>query len=79
MQSTYSTLATDSWSQRERQILMLLALISAALLLFQLWAYLGWLLDDIPLARKQTPVPDHIAEAVKRSETLIILWLTTRC
>jgi len=79
MQPTCSKLATDSWSQRERQILMLLALIGAALLLFQLWAYIGWLLDDIPLARTQIPVPDHIIEAVRRAETLIgcgaVLWL----
>lgn len=59
------------WSEAEKQWLTALALIGAALVFYQVWGYIAWLLGDIPLRRTDAPVPADVMAAVVRAERLI--------
>jgi hypothetical protein len=61
----------SGWSLAEKQWLTALALVGAALLFYQVWGYVGWLLADIPLRRTDLPVPADVMAGVERAERLI--------
>lgn len=56
-----------------------LAALGALFVAYQLWAYVGWLLADIPLQRNGDGVPDDVKSSVIRGEILIglgaLVWI----